>query len=360
MTVAPTLQSSECERLASEWLRALRGPRSQLALSRRLGYRSNIFYRWEAGHCWPTAAKAFWVVQRLGKDLRASLRQFYRRPARWLDEVDLCTRGGVARLLNDLRGKASIQSLAAATGLNRFSLSRWLKGLADPPLPAFLALVQATTLRLLDLVAAFTDPSELPCVAGEWQRRQEARETAYTHPWSQAVLRGLELAGYRRLGEHRTAWLAAQVGTTSERVQEALELLERTRQIRWKGTHYELTSVQALDTRGDPDRARSLKAYWCRLALERLEGGSDGLFSYNVSAISRADLLKVQELQRAHYREMSRIIAASEPAECVVLYSAQLFALSDGARPEGVSIEDEQAEKDSGNVSAREARHRPH
>jgi transcriptional regulator with XRE-family HTH domain len=329
VTPRPGSQSDGCERLASEWLRALRGRRSQKAFSRRLGYRSNIAYRWEAGHCWPSAAKTFWIIRRLGGDVTGALRQFYRQPPRWLDDADLCSLSGVARLLGDLRGKASIQSLAAATGLNRFSLSRWLKGRADPPLPALLALVEATSLRLLDFVAAFTDPSELPSVAEDWQRRQEARETAYTHPWSQAVLRGLELSGYRRLARHETGWLAEQVGTSHARAEEALELLERTGQIRWSETHYELASVRALDTRSDPERARGLKAYWNRLALERLESGGEGLFSYNVSAISRADLLKVQELQRAHYREMSRIIAASDPADCVVLYSAQLFALSD-------------------------------
>jgi DNA-binding phage protein len=326
---APSLRGEKYERLASEWLRALRGRRSQSAFSRRLGYRSNIAYRWEAGHCWPTAAKTLWIVRRLGGDVKSGVGQFYRQPPSWLDDTDLCSQAGVARLLGDLRGKASIQSLAAATGLNRFSLSRWLKGRGDPPLPAFLELVEAMSLRSLDFVAAFTDPSALPSVAVDWQRRQEAREIAYTHPWSQSVLRSLELSGYRSLTKHQTSWLAEQLGATHTRTQEMLDLLEQKGQIRWSGTHYELASLGALDTRSDPERARALKAYWCRTALEHVESGGEGLSSYNVSVISRADLLKLQELQRAHYREMSRIIAASEPADCVVLYCAQLFALSD-------------------------------
>src|SRR5690606_6604411 len=35
--------------LSREWVRAMRGPRSQTALSRRLGYRTNVIYRWESG-----------------------------------------------------------------------------------------------------------------------------------------------------------------------------------------------------------------------------------------------------------------------------------------------------------------------
>ena len=44
------------ERVARELVVALRGRRSRLGLSRRLGYRSNIVRRWEAGECFPTAA----------------------------------------------------------------------------------------------------------------------------------------------------------------------------------------------------------------------------------------------------------------------------------------------------------------
>ena len=48
---------------------------------------------------------------------------------------------------------------------------------------------------------------------------------------------------------------------------------------------------------------------------------------YNLSTVSRADLERLERLQRAYYREMVNIIAESGPAECVVLYAAQLLEL---------------------------------
>jgi hypothetical protein len=51
------------------------------------------------------------------------------------------------------------------------------------------------------------------------------------------------------------------------------------------------------------------------------------VLSYNLSAVSRADLQRLEQLQRAYYREMVSIIAESAPAECVVLYAAQLLEL---------------------------------
>jgi hypothetical protein len=182
---------------------------------------------------------------------------------------------------------------------------------------------------LLDFLAAFSDPAALPSVADEWRRLDEAREMAYTHPWTQAVLRGLELEGYRRLSRHRQGWLATHAGISIEREIEALALLERTGQIRLEGSRYRPAAVQAVDTRSDPERARHLKAYWTQTALERLRAGHPGLFAYNLSAVSRVDLDRLQEMQRAHYREMSRVIAASEAPEQVVLYAAQLLPLED-------------------------------
>ncbi|HVZ32321.1 MAG TPA: helix-turn-helix transcriptional regulator, partial [Polyangiaceae bacterium] len=44
------------EDLARDFIRALRGGRSQAALSRRLGFRTNVLYAWESGRRWPTAA----------------------------------------------------------------------------------------------------------------------------------------------------------------------------------------------------------------------------------------------------------------------------------------------------------------
>jgi transcriptional regulator with XRE-family HTH domain len=41
-----------------------------------------------------------------------------------------------------------VQDLAARTGLSRYSISRWLRGLAKPRLPDFLRLVDAISGRL--------------------------------------------------------------------------------------------------------------------------------------------------------------------------------------------------------------------
>ncbi len=47
---------------ASQFLRAVRGKRSQVAFARRLGYRANPITDWENGRRYPTAAEAMEAV----------------------------------------------------------------------------------------------------------------------------------------------------------------------------------------------------------------------------------------------------------------------------------------------------------
>lgn len=325
-----TPRAVDPKRLAAEWLRALRGRRSQVALSRRLGYRSNIAYRWESGRCFPSASATLRLVQLLGGDVRASLARFYRSTPPWLAQVDVCSVQGVARLLDDLRGGAKRIDLARRSGFSRFAVTRWLHGRADPTLPEFLTLVEVSTQRVLDFVSVFTDPEQLPSARSAWRGLQAAREAAYGQPWSHAVLRAIELQDYLALPRHEPGWLARRLGITEQLEQASLEALERSGQIRRQGQHYRPVQLQLVDTRSDPDRARELRAGWAAVGVERLRSGAPGMLSYNLSSVSRADLERIEQLQRAHYRQIVSIIAESTPSECVVLYAAQLLALSGG------------------------------
>jgi transcriptional regulator with XRE-family HTH domain len=314
-------------RLAADWLRALRGRRSQVAFSRRFGYRSNIAYRWESGRCFPSASGTLKMVAALGGDVTASLASFYRSSPPWLEELPPCSVATVARLLRDLRGDSTLIELARRTGFSRFSLTRWSRGKADPTLPEFLTLIEYTSRRALDFVAAFTDPEQLPSAREAWRLLSSAREAAYTEPWSHAVLRVLELDEYRALSRHEPGWIARRLGIAEALAQKSLDVLERSGQIRRIERRYEPTEIRSVDTRADPERARELRARWAAVGVERLRAGAEGVLSYNLGMVSRADMKRLEQLQRAHYRKLVNVIAESSPGECVVLYSAQLLEL---------------------------------
>ena len=100
------------ETLARELVRALRGSRSQVALSRRLGYASNVAYAWEAGRRWPTAAEFFRMASRVGVDVEAAIVGFFRGRPGWLESLDPTSPEGVAALLADLRGNTPLVEVA--------------------------------------------------------------------------------------------------------------------------------------------------------------------------------------------------------------------------------------------------------
>jgi transcriptional regulator with XRE-family HTH domain len=316
------------EAIAADLVRAMRGSRSQSEFSRRLGYRSNIVHRWEGGKCWPTAATFLTACQRSRPALAQCFESFFRRKPVWLDARQPFSAASIAAFLRDLRGKAPLLQLAQRSGYNRYSVGRWLRGSAEPKLPEFLGLIEASSRRALDFIATLTDPTRMATVSARWQQLQRARSAAYDLPWSHAVLRALELEGYQGSAAGGEAWLAARLGLEQAEVERALQLLSSTGQIVMAGGKWRPHRQLSVDTRQDPQHSRQLKGAWTSVALERLRAGAPGSFGYSVFAVSQADLRRLRELQLEYVRAMQSVIAASAPGQCVGLYCAQLLDLS--------------------------------
>jgi|GEM_PF-301554 len=317
--------------ISRELVRALRGRRSQAAFSRRLGYRTNVVYSWESGRAFPTAALFLEAATRVGVDVRVALTRFYHAEPPWLAEVDANGPELVARLLDDLRGRASIVDLARGVRRSRFAVARWLSGEAEPRLPDFLLMIEKTSLRLLDFLATLVDATQLPSIERAFRELEAARNVAVDAPWTQAVLRALELTDYRALPRHRPGFLACRVGISQEEEERCLQLLAETGQIEFSDQHWTLQQVTALDTRRDPELELGVRAFWVEAALERLRARSPGIFSYNVFAVSEADFQRISDLHRAYFRQVRGIIAESAPSERVVLANLQLVPLDAAA-----------------------------
>jgi hypothetical protein len=320
-------------RLAADWLRFLRGKRSQRAFSKRLGYRSNIAYRWESEVCFPTAAEVLKIVERTGVPLTQRVESFFGTAAPAGLPAQLATGAGVAALLRVLRGNTHLVELSRRSGFSRFSIARWLKGAAEPRLPEFLAVVEAASFRCLDFLSLLVELDRLPSAAATWQTLQAARKAAYDVPWSHAVLRALELTDYAGLESPRPGWLAHRLGISRAQEERCLKTLAAAHQIRKEGARWLVDHSQTIDTRGDPERSRKLKAEWFKVALDRLRDAVPGAFSYNLMAVSRKDLARLRELHLSYFREMQSLVADSDPSECVVLFNTALFALDAHALP---------------------------
>jgi len=314
--------------VAADLVRALRGRWTQAEFSRRLGYRSNIVHRWESGKCWPTAAVFLRACLRSRPAIAGCFERFFGRRPAWADALAPFTRASIAAFLRDLRGKTPLLELAARSGFNRYSVGRWLRGSAEPKLPELLGMIEAASRRALDFIAQLTDPGAMATVSASWRKLERARNAAYDMPWSHAVLRALELDGYRRCRGSGERWLASRLGVDGAEVERALELLASTGQIGRVRGKWRLHQSLAVETSRDVARARELKAVWADVAVRRLRAGFPGNYGYSLFAVSRDDMHRLRTLHLDYVRAMQSVIAASAPGECVGLYCAQLLDLS--------------------------------
>lgn len=313
------------EEIAKELLRALRGHRSQAAFSRRLGYRSNVVHAWESGRRWPTGSETFRAAVVAGVDLRAVLGQFYRTPPAWLETAVLGSPAMVARLLQDQQGGTTVSAVASRAGVNRYSVARWLAGAAEPRLPDFLRLVEATSLRLVDLLAALVDPGALPAIAATWARHDAQRRLAIDTPWAMAVLRCLEVSEL----DGDAATIADRLGLGGLKVDRCLDALRVAGLAARVEGRWHPVAVDAVDTRHTPETARRLKGFWARVGADSLVSGSDGAFAYNLASVSMDQLRRLHRLHDEYFQAARAIVAEDSPPECVVLMNLQLLRLDD-------------------------------
>lgn len=320
------------EILSKQMIRALRGRRSQVALSRRMKCKSNVLYTWESGRRWPTAAVFFRLAERVGVDVPGGIARFLGTLPDDLVGCDFSQPSTVATFLSHLREGTTIVELARRVGTNRVSLARWLKGEAEPRLPELLRVVDASSLRLLDFVAAFTSPAHLGETRREWQVLEAQRQVAYNLPWSHAVMRVLELEAYKRLREHQPGFIAARLGIDRQEEERCLQALAESKLIAKRRKRWVTTQVLTVDTRRNPEAGRQLKRHWAEVGMGRLpalEPRENDLFSYNLFTVSERDFEHLRELHIAYYQELRRVIEASEPAERVALVNLQLMRLDE-------------------------------
>jgi transcriptional regulator with XRE-family HTH domain len=320
--------TTDFRRAASQVLRSLRGQRSQLAFSKRLGYRSNVACDWEAGRRLPTASETLRACTRLRVDVDVAFRGFQPACAAALRSGSTLR---VDRWLGELRGSTPVSQLAARSGFSRFAISRWLQGRAAPRLHDFLALVEAISGRASDLVGGLVPIADVPELYDQHLQRAARKRLAFDAPWSEAVLRVMETTGYRADPQRARGYIARRLGLRDAQEQDLLRNLEAAGILRRRdGAYMDLAPLSVDTASASAADVAQLKAHWTNVCLERVRAPrpTDWL-GYNLVSTSAADLERIREVLRRAFREIRAIAAASEPAESVALLNLQLVTWND-------------------------------
>lgn len=295
------------DQAARELIRAIRGKRSQVAFSRRLGYRGNVAAKWEGGHRFPTFSETLRAASRCGIDVPAALARFHAASAERYDPEDL------GPWLMALRGRSNQASLARRSGLSRQQIGRMLSGRSRGRLPEVMALLDAMTGRLPDLVGALVPIEEVASLAREAAVRTTLARLAVSHPWSPAAQAWLDTRGKVPVAT-AAADLSGAIGIPEPAAEDLLDVLVAAgAALRVRGS-YRPAPPTTVEVQATPEDFQAIRAHWATVGAERIQRGEPGdLFSFNIFAIGREDLQRVREAQRRFYREVRAIVADSPP-----------------------------------------------
>src|SRR6478736_565823 len=309
---------------ASEFLRGLRGSRSQVQLARRLGYRGNPITDWERGERFPTAEEALRVASTVGVNVPAAFRRFASSTG------TLAQRGRgfeLARWLDALRGATTVTELSQRLGGSRFSVARWLSGAAKPRLPDFFRLLDAISGRLPEWVAELVAIDQVPSLVARFRAASAAKRLAFELPWTEAVLRILETSDYRKQRANRSAFIAGCLGVSAPEVERCIEQLQLAGVVEKRGAKYVVKGQMVVDTQGGKQALHGLKRHWSHVATERLQTPREAdFFAYNLISVSRADLERIREKLSSTFREIRSLVAASQPEEAAALINLQVVS----------------------------------
>lgn len=304
------------EDVARELIRALRGPRSQVQLSRRLGFRTNVVYRWEAGTRWPSGSELFVVAARTGADPARLLARFDPVAARIAAEAgEVGTDEHLAAWLRALTRTTSTTALARRAGIGRSAAQRALTGRSVPSLPVVLRIVDAVDGRMAELVGLFTAPEVLPSLRGP----RVPRDVSARQPWTDAVIAALEI------GDATVDAVAGRLELPLADVQAIVDGLAALGAAHRDGERVVLHPQRGEVAPGDPGWHREVTRFWAAHAAAPT--GPTVARWCVVGALADADLEAVHALHRETQRRLRAIKERSVGEDRVVLLVHQVVAL---------------------------------
>ena len=320
----PPVPESLYVAVSRQFLRALRGERSQVAFSRRLGFTSNVAAEWESGRRIPRVTTVIHACSRSGVDIGGALKNFWPPHAALLADLESHS---IARWLDAQRGKEAIATVARRATLSRHQVARILCAETEPRLQQFFALVHACTGRLSDLVAACVDIERIPELRSYHRRTMISRQLAFEEPWTSAMISALECLAEVSC-EQAESNLARMFELPREDVQRYLKHLVQANVIARKNKRYVLSEPLLVDTGTRSQAARRLTNHWASVGAQRaLAARPEDVFAFNVFSVSRADFELIAQLQREHFQRVRAIVTKSDP-QVVVVMNLQLMAFA--------------------------------
>jgi transcriptional regulator with XRE-family HTH domain len=300
--------------LVKELLRALRGRRSQRALSQRLGYSFNQVAKWESGH-----KKILWnefvdLCTATKTPLAKSLASHYKYSGESSDASQIIS------MLIQVNGK-STSAIGRQLEISRHSLSSWLKSKSYPSVHEvlhLLSLYRGGKPHVISFVASLVGNSAmLPSIGDVVAQREGQIALAYQHPWLSAAAECLQLRDYRESAKHIPGFISKHLGISIDEEQMALSFLmkigaitERNRKFAISGSSV-VFQENVLADPNDQEGNFRVREYWWEKALTHLRNRPSWkslTFAFQTFAVSKEADKKIRDASIRYYQEIERLV----------------------------------------------------
>ncbi len=316
--------STDYSALKREILFTLRGERSQVSVSRSLGYSYNRVHKWESETTRMKWRDFYDFCAALNVSVEKAFCDVF-----VVVNMDISNAAEVFKILLRFHSTLSIEELAKKLHCHSSVLRRWIAGTVQPDVEIIFKLMDLRSQFLAQFVSKIVPIERIDTLADRF--RTDTREILDDSSVPQFLLVQLclGLKEYQELPTHSDELIARIAHMPLEDVRAAIHWLLHHRKIQWSGGKLS-PDLNFLNCHGDRATISRLQRFWTRHSLKRLsatEGGAanpkkrPNLQCATVFTVSKEGMKRIAEKFHTCFEEAIQLVntEAAPPEEIRVL-----------------------------------------
>lgn len=284
---------------AGEVIRCARGRRPSTVVSRDLGYKTNVVYRWETEKASPTWSQFVDFCEVMDRRVISDFSRFFR--------LDFPMRDG-QRVVKHFAGVTPHSEVARRLNVPKSTVSKWVNGRQEPPCQTIFDLIAMAGAHLHAFLGRYSRFSKIPEVANHLQ----AQKLFSDNPGALALFNLLDLESYRTSMRDET-WIASQCGFSVQATKHLISEMLRLRILERQDGKLKAVANSVMLLTADV-RHRDCMGFWLNQARAQLLDGRIPILE-NKYRIFSADEQAIQEISQATEKYIHHLGGIIEKAQ---------------------------------------------
>lgn len=249
--------------LKMQLLTIIRGSRSQLQMSRKLGYSFNQYHRWETNKVRMNWKQFVTLCQTCDIDLSQVLFKYFK----YDDELD-DSKPFLKILLDNFRKKDMAKKLNCSPSL----FSKIMSGNSNPSVEQIFQIMYIASNSFFEFIKdLLPSQSKYPeIILKELKRREQEQLFSVNNPYIPVMIRILETQEYENLPSHSSKYISKKLRMPLEKVQNYFDSLLELKLVEMKDGKFKPTN-KSLNLSNDFAGYIEFKKFWLKEQIEMLD-----------------------------------------------------------------------------------------